>query len=363
MLTVFADDVNDAFVKGVELIKSCGIIEKSRNGDVLRAPAPVTTVYANPQNRVLFDTERNANPFFHLVESLWMIAGRNDLKALTPYVKRMSQYSDDGGKTQPAAYGYRWRNWFGHTEGNTDGLDQISWVLKRLRANPYDRRLVMTMWDGHLDPKAADANSKDVPCNLSLLPWVSNGKSGKQLALNITVFCRSNDMIMGAYGANAVHMSFLQEYLACQLCMEVGTYTQISNNAHIYVDDSGVDLNAWDSSDSNKLLYQSGLVKSLSLDCGTNGIPPDNIVLQDLTLLFEHGILDSHPQFRWEWLQKIATPMMLSHMAYAKKSDPYRFKRAYEILEQMPFNNDWRQAAVGWLVAREIKANNAIFGV
>ena len=43
-------------------------------------------------------------------------------------------------------------------------------------------------------------------------------------------------MIWGAYGANAVHMSFLQEYMAGMLRLRVGQYYQYSNNLHAYVD-------------------------------------------------------------------------------------------------------------------------------
>jgi hypothetical protein len=41
-------------------------------------------------------------------------------------------------------------------------------------------------------------------------------------------------MIMGAYGANAVHMSVLQEYMAAQIGLAVGYYWQMSNDMHAY---------------------------------------------------------------------------------------------------------------------------------
>jgi hypothetical protein len=47
----------------------------SRAGDVLVAPHPVMSVTSIPTERVLFDPARDANPFFHLFESLWMLAG------------------------------------------------------------------------------------------------------------------------------------------------------------------------------------------------------------------------------------------------------------------------------------------------
>jgi hypothetical protein len=54
--------------------------------------------------------------------------------------------------------------------------------------------------------------------------------------LDMTVCCRSNDIVWGAYGANIVHFSFLQEYIAGRLGMNVGTLYQFSNNWHGYMD-------------------------------------------------------------------------------------------------------------------------------
>ena len=49
-----------------------------------------------PCERVLLYPERNANPFFHLYESLWMLAGRNDVAGPARYAKNMNNYSDNG---------------------------------------------------------------------------------------------------------------------------------------------------------------------------------------------------------------------------------------------------------------------------
>jgi len=130
-------NVNFALAGGLSTLLQHGVEQSSRNGPVIVAPAPVTTVTHRPDERVLSLPGRNENPFFHFVESLWMLAGRNDLAALTPYVSRMAQFSDDGGKTQPGAYGHRWRRHFDR--------DQLAWAIQRLRKDPNDRRV------GHWD--------------------------------------------------------------------------------------------------------------------------------------------------------------------------------------------------------------------
>jgi hypothetical protein len=150
------------------------------------------------------------------MEALWMLAGRNDVEFPQIFNSKFGQYSDDG-HTFNGAYGYRWRRHFNH--------DQITLALHMLRTDPTSRRVVISMWDGHKDLGAV---SKDIPCNLQILPRVWGG------SLNLTVFNRSNDLIWGALGSNVVHFSILQELMAYDLELEVGAMYQVTNNLHIY---------------------------------------------------------------------------------------------------------------------------------
>lgn len=350
--TIFARNVYGALIQGYALLQSHGIREDSRNGPVLRYPEPVATVYERPWERVLFDAERDANPFFHIVEAAWMLAGRDTLKDLTPYVKRMASYSDDGGKTQPGAYGYRWRNWFKGPPGGETG-DQIVWAIKRLRANTQDRRVVIAMWDGEVDPHAADAGSADVPCNLTVLPWVSGGK------LHITVTCRSNDMVMGAYGANAIHFSMLQEYLAGQIGLPMGTYTQFSNNFHMYINDAGVDLETWKPERdpyTEEEIFPYPLAGPWP---GAGGpMPNDRIIMEDLGIFFDKGAFVAATKARWTWLRRVLCPMALAHEHYRVTKGEDRYIGALDILDRCDAS-DWRRAGREWIVRRHIKWQRA----
>lgn len=211
-------NVHEALPLAIYELMLHGAYSNSRNGPVLRYPTPVSTVYAHPLENVLFHPERDANPFFHLYESLWMLAGRNDVTPLLRYAKNMANYSDDN-ITLNGAYGYRWRTHFGR--------DQLAGIVEALTRNPFDRRCVLQMWDATAD---LGSHSKDVPCNLTATVQLC-----PRAKLDLTVFCRSNDIIWGCYGANAVHFSMLLEYLATKLNLEVGTYTQISTNWHAYL--------------------------------------------------------------------------------------------------------------------------------
>jgi len=211
----------DAFNDLPNVIKSVGVESDSRNGKVYEMPHPITVKFNDPTDRILYSPSRDANPTFHLVEALWMLAGRNDTHSLTKYVKKMQDYSDDG-ETFHAAYGHRWREHF-------NGVDQLPILLHRLKSYPNDRRSILAMWDMEYDLHPEN-EYRDLPCNMLIKFAVKDNK------LDMTVFNRSNDVILGMLGANIVHMTILQEYMASMLEVELGSYYVVSDNAHLYAD-------------------------------------------------------------------------------------------------------------------------------
>lgn len=218
MKVVHARNVSEALYLGINKLAQDGVWLESRAGRMIEMPCPVTTVYYQPTERVMFYPLRNANPFFHLMEGFWMLAGRNDVGWLTNFNKRMKEYSDDGFVLN-GAYGYRWRNHFMH--------DQLKQAVSRLKKYENDRRTVVSMWDANNDLSTSN-DSKDIPCNTQIYFKVRDG------FLNMTVTCRSNDIIWGAYGANAVHFSMLHEYMAAMVGVRVGTYYHLSDSFHAY---------------------------------------------------------------------------------------------------------------------------------
>lgn len=213
-------NVNEAVSEVLWGMKLMGVKETSRNGEVLVFPEPVMTTYERPAERVLFWPARDANPVFHVMESLWMLAGRDDLKFVEYFNSRMANFSDDGNHLN-GAYGHRWRQRF--------GSDQLSTLVRHLITAPDSRRAVLTMWGVGEDLNKINT-SKDVCCNTQAYFEIRHGQ------LNMTVLNRSNDLIWGAYGANAVHFSFLQEFIAAALDVPLGVYRQFSNNLHMYTE-------------------------------------------------------------------------------------------------------------------------------
>lgn len=218
MKIISGRNINEVYVAGLNYLREHGEDESSRVGRVVVSPCPVVSVYARPRERVLFSPERDANPFFHIMEGLWMLNGQRDAAWPCLFNKSMKKYANEDG-TYDGAYGHRWRHHF--------GVDQIQCVVEELLERPKSRRAVIAMFDPAVDN---NPHSSDIPCNTTIYFRLRFNK------LEMTVCCRSNDAIWGAYGANVVHMSMLQEVIASQLRAQVGTYYQISNNFHLYTD-------------------------------------------------------------------------------------------------------------------------------
>lgn len=346
MNIIDARNVNTAVQWAIPYLLKNGIEETSRNGKVLVAPTPVTTIYNRPQERVLFSPLRDANPFFHLFESLWMLAGRNDVAFPVQFNKRFAEYSDDG-KTVWGAYGWRWREFFGY--------DQLQKIIDELRANPTSRRCVLSMWNGaddvgtmlesHVDPSVSDlqvalAGGKDVPCNTHAYFDVRGGK------LNMTVCCRSNDAIWGAYGANAVHFSILLEYMAEQVGVPMGVYRQMSNNFHVYLD-----------------IYNREQLENIAEEAGRTNLynvyeDMPTIPLGSTDLLWHHDLEQflegSVDLSRATFFSQVAAPM---YEAWFKRKEG-RTQEAITALERMAYC-DWQVAALDWVTRRHKEKQNA----
>lgn len=217
MHTLTGRNINTIWPMALTLLRSGGVkLAPSRNGGVVKMNVPVTTCYLNPMERVLFDPIRDANPFFHLAEALWMIGGRRDVAFVEQFAKRMRDFSDDGVNFH-GAYGFRWRRSF--------LFDQLNALVSLLAADPGSRRAMLSIWD---PAKDLGTTSVDLPCNVMVKFSIEDD------GLRALVFNRSNDVIWGAYGANVVQFSMLQEYLAMRLGVGVGPLWQVSSDWHAY---------------------------------------------------------------------------------------------------------------------------------
>lgn len=324
-MEINARNVNDALCQALYAITDPirATKETSRNGPVLVFNEPVLTTYSAPRERVLFCPVRNANPFFHLMESLWMLAGHNDLAFPVQFNSRFKEYSDDG-RTLLGAYGYRWRKYF--------GSDQLAQATAELKRDPTTRRVVVSMWS----PNDLGGTGKDLPCNTHIYFDLRGG------ALNMTVCNRSNDILWGAYGANAVHFSILQEYMAASVQAPVGVYRQLSNNLHLYTDILP-EHKIQDMIDSLMRIegYDAGIEPATLVNTNTATWDKD---LKE----FMRAPLSEHVEYKDPFFTHVAVPMFF---AWHHRKD---FRLSMWWAKQIAAD-DWGAACVDWLDRAEVK--------
>ena len=116
-------------------------------------------------------------------------------------------------------YGERLNAWGDET------INQIEYVIGKLRENQNTRRAVATTWDPRKDTRV-----DEVPC-LNHFVFMT-----RENLIDISVMIRSNDMY-GAWPANVYALGELLTYVANKTNLTAGTVTTLSVNAHIYKND------------------------------------------------------------------------------------------------------------------------------
>ena len=105
---------------------------------------------------------------------------------------------------------------------------QLDFVIQDLRREPYSRRAVMSIRDFDVDSK------NDHPaCLQSIQYFIRDGK------LDCCVLFRSNDL-PEAFFMNAFALIKLQEKVAAELGVPIGSYSHRSNSMHAYEKNFGL---------------------------------------------------------------------------------------------------------------------------
>jgi thymidylate synthase len=325
MHLIQARNVREALLKGVDLLLTEGDSIESEKGLTLAYNGVVATEYQNSKQHVLLNPYRDANPFFHLIEGLWTLAGRRDVAPLNVYIKGYGDRYGVNGLVSDA-YGFRWRH--------MAVVDQLAWVIEILKNRRNTRQAVLQMWNASIDL----GSSNPVPCNLNVMFRV------RGIELDMTVSNRSNDILFGLYGANAVQFGLLHEYVGAMSGHRPGRYVHMSNDFHMYP-------HVWDKIGRN-------------------------LFLDDPTLYGEVYPLVSDPETFDNDLKQFWSAHDRLHAGQTVETYPlnnkfldgalfmaraYRFhkKKAITEAEAMMKNvpmPDWRQAGTEWLQRRWAKA-------
>lgn len=178
-----------------------------------RAAYNIGFYICNPLKRQITTEWRKFNEVYAKREWVWyQSADRSveEIKRFAPVWDRMH----NGNNLVNSNYGYQWsRN------------EQLQRCIEQLKENKDTRQAWLTIFDG----KEKEQYEFDTPCTLSI------GFDIKPLigTLDMCVTMRSNDLIYG-FCNDQYCFSKLQEYVAEQLGVPVGTYYHFAHDLHIY---------------------------------------------------------------------------------------------------------------------------------
>lgn len=177
-------------------------------------------------------------------------------------------------------------------------------------------------------------------------------RSGK---VNMTVCNRSNDAIWGCYGANAVHFSFLLEYMAFRVGLPIGVYRQFSNNFHAYLDVFSREKMERIITDCYEELDRESTPTGPGMEPGFD---------EDLTAFMQWArkvIMNSHgmtiPAWKTKFFSSVAEPMFMAWRirknALSGQTDVSLDGRTVEGELARISAPDWRRACEEWILRRK----------
>lgn len=216
------DNVDGALPRLARRLRIDGAEVGSRLGERTQEILHAQIILRHPWQREVLVPDRGANVAAQIAETMWVLAGRNDVAWLSHYLPRAADFSDDG-QVWRGGYGPRLRDYSGQID-DVDGIDQIRHIVDLLSEDRSSRRAVVSIYD----PAVDSAPGKDIPCN-DFLSFIS--RDGR---LDLSVFVRSNDLIWGWSGINAFEWSVLQEIVAGILGLQVGSLVFSTTSLHVY---------------------------------------------------------------------------------------------------------------------------------
>jgi hypothetical protein len=168
----------------------------------------------------------------------------------------------------------------------------------------------------------------------------------------MTVFNRSNDLIWGCCGANAVHFPILQEYMASRIGIEMGIYWQVSNNLHLYMEQHG-DLCKQIVEKYSVEPYNSVIIPLIEHQRVFDEELSE--VMCYLDILNYNSLTDQSEVYSGNisniFLREVVTPMAIAHRFYKLKN----MNKALEVIEDV-VAEDWKIAGKQWLERHHVRS-------
>ena len=215
---------NSQFQDLLSDILVCGSTVTTRNSETLRSRNLMTTFDKAPLISIRRTAWKSA-----LREFEWFMSGSNNIDDLHPSVhKWWEPWANEDGFIHNN-YSEQFRNFIG-IEGT---VDQIEYLKDAVKDHPYSRRAVITTWN------TADMIHHSTPITNCHGTVIQAFVEPEDNSLHLTMYQRSSDMVLGLPHNFIQYWAFLQ-YLAHHGKREVGTFTWIGGDCHIY--DNHIDM-------------------------------------------------------------------------------------------------------------------------
>lgn len=195
----------------------------SRNGDTLELIMQQVHLEKPVSQKEITVPGRRVSLPAQIAETMWILAGRNDVEWLSHYLPRAAEFSDDG-KVWRGGYGPRLRKWEVRDDHGVAYLDQLAHIVELLKAEPGTRRALFNIYDPAIDTEPG----KDIPCNnwVHFLP--------RDGVLHAHVAIRSNDLFWGWSGINAFEWTSLLQVVSSLTGLTPGSITFSISSLHLY---------------------------------------------------------------------------------------------------------------------------------
>jgi thymidylate synthase len=208
-------DANEAFKYYKWQIPEYGI-----NFDDTRAMFNVGFEIKNPMSNLIEDQDRNWKWDYAEAEWQWYLSGDRNIKKLGELYGKVPEIwkrmADENGNVN-SNYGWQWQR---KTHSTATSLDRI---ISMLKSNPKTRQAAISIYDS----KEIRYYENDTPCTYAVQFTILNGH------LNMCVTMRSNDLWYG-FCNDQYCFSKLQELVATEVGLPIGTYYHFAHNLHLY---------------------------------------------------------------------------------------------------------------------------------
>ena len=179
---------------------------------------------ANPRDRLLnIDCRKNTRKYT-FGELMWYLSGRDDVAFISKYSKVWGRLSDDGIHSNSAYGKYIFKP-----------MPNIGFGSEYTGSNDpnYNSNLSFkTQWDYVKEILQKDPSSRQAVIHIKPVQMYDN-------KLDLVVGMRSNDIIYGTT-YDIFMFTFMQELMAAELGIDVGTYKHFASNMHVYMKDKEI---------------------------------------------------------------------------------------------------------------------------